>query len=38
VGQIKWPMWELQGKGQVDDILELSRFKLSMLTPKQAMV
>lgn len=34
VGRTKWPMWEVQGKGQVDDILELSRYKLAMLAPK----
>ncbi|MFZ4498571.1 MAG: hypothetical protein ACOYMX_02575 [Burkholderiales bacterium] len=33
VGQIKWPMWEVQGKGQVDDVMELCRYKLAMLAP-----
>jgi hypothetical protein len=36
VGRTKWPMWEIQGKGQVEDILELAKYKMPAQVAKTA--
>lgn len=38
VGRTKWPMWEIQGKGQVEDILELAKFKAPAAVAKNVSV
>jgi hypothetical protein len=34
VGQLRWPMWEVQTKAQAADVLELCTMKLAAMNPK----